>query len=239
MRGIFITGTDTGVGKTVVSAALLLALRGKSIDAGYMKPVATGCVVKDGRLVSPDVQFIREVCDIEDDDGLVSPVVFAPPVDPLTASAMAGRSIEMRVLEDAYEELSGRHGFLVVEGIGGIAVPLGPGFDVCDLISALDLPALVVIRPSLGTINHTILTVDYAMRRGVDVLALVVNSASPGRAAGPAGRTGPELIERKLGIPVIAWLDYAPDFERDPDGSLLRLGPGLADRVAGIFKGWH
>lgn len=237
-RGIFITGTDTGVGKTVVSAVLLLALREAGIDAGYMKPVATGCITEAGRLVSPDVKFIREVCRLEDDDRLVNPVAFARPVDPLSASLMERKSIEIHGLRKAYDELSKRHGFLIVEGIGGIAVPINRDIDVCGLISVLGLPALVVIRPSLGTINHTIMTLDYAGSRGVDVLGLVVNSAAP-CPGGPADRTGPELIKRTLGLPVVACVDHDPDLARDPAGAIRRAGQALAKWAVEEFNGWN
>ena len=238
MRGVFVTGTDTGVGKTVVSAAFLLALRGTGIDAAYMKPISTGCAMAGGRLFSPDVRFVGGICPLEDDDGLVNPIAFAPPIDPLSASAMAEKEIGMHVIMEAFSELSRKHEILIVEGIGGIAVPLGNGFDVCDLIRELGLPAIVVMRPSLGTVNHTIMTVDYARRRGVEVRGLVVNSSSSQRP-GLAARIGPGLVGGILDLPVIARIDYDPDLSRNPEKALRRFGPGLAEWATEEFKPWH
>ena len=237
MRGIFVTGTDTGVGKTVVCAALVHAFREKGIDAGYMKPVATGCALVEDRIICPDVEFVAKACGLDDDLDTVNPVSFTPPVDPLSASAMVGEPVDTGRITAAFEELSERHEFLVVEGIGGIAVPIGAGFDVCGLIALLSLPAIVVMRPDLGTINHTVLTVDYARRRGVGVLGLVVNSPS-GACRGPSARTGPAAAAEILGLPVIAEIGHDPEIAASPDRSIRRLAAQLAGWVE-VVKDWN
>ncbi|TAN37187.1 MAG: dethiobiotin synthase [Verrucomicrobia bacterium] len=156
-RGVFITGTDTGVGKTAVTAALLAVLRQRGVDAVPMKPVQTGCTKRAGKLVAPDLEFCLRNAGLAPAEELCV-YRFAPASSPHLAALLARRPIQLHKIASAFRRLAMRHDFVLVEGAGGTLVPLGGGRTMCDLMCALALPVVVVARPGLGTINHTLLT---------------------------------------------------------------------------------
>src|SRR3990167_2155347 len=147
-KGIFITGMDTGVGKTVVTAGLVLSLKHKGLDVGIMKPIQSG-----GR---GDTEFLIKVSGVNDEIELINPYYLKKPLAPLTASEIEGVKIDITAIKNAFEELSRRHDIVIVEGIGGLLVPLTEDYFVSDLILELDIPVIVVSRVGLGTINHTL-----------------------------------------------------------------------------------
>ena len=173
-HSIFVTGTDTGVGKTLVTALLALRLRARGLDVGVMKPFASGCERRGENLVSEDADFLRRATGIEDEEELLCPVKLEEPLAPLAALRRlppdARREIEARALTKvraAFEELSRRHDCVVVEGAGGLLAPLlhenGKVFTNSELASTLKLPIIVVARRALGTVNHTALTCRFPM----------------------------------------------------------------------------
>jgi dethiobiotin synthetase len=175
MRGLFVTATDTGVGKTVVCAALLAAMAGEGERVRAYKPVITG--LEDEAEIAArgewpaDHELLAAVAGMEPDD--VAPLRYGPAVSPHLAAALAGESVDpARLLAAARpdEDAAG----LVVEGVGGLLTPLADDFSVCDLAVALALPLLIAARPGLGTINHTLLTVRVARAAGLDVRAVVL-----------------------------------------------------------------
>jgi dethiobiotin synthetase len=155
---LFVTGTDTGVGKTVVCAALAAALNGRGVRVGYLKPVATGCLRQGGELVSPDVEFVRTAAGLDQPLELMSPIRFATPLAPPAAARAEGRRVDLKPAYAAWRALKQDREVLIVEGVGGLLAPLTEDLTVASLISDWGVPALVVARPSLGTINHTLLT---------------------------------------------------------------------------------
>src|SRR4051812_15551401 len=167
-RGVFVTGTDTGVGKTVVAAAIAAALRERGERVVAAKPVLTG--LDDGPPADHDVLASATGQAPEE----IAPVRFGPPVSPHLAAQLAG--VELDVGEMARRTLATRapDDVLVVEGVGGLLVPLGPQGCVRDLASALELPVVAAARPGLGTINHTLLTLEAARAGGLDVRAVVL-----------------------------------------------------------------
>ncbi|MCX6356479.1 MAG: dethiobiotin synthase [Candidatus Aureabacteria bacterium] len=183
-RGLFITGTDTGVGKTVVTALLAHLLRREGFNAGVMKPVASGGVMRGGRCCSPDALFLKEMLGLDDPIELLNPVCFSDPLAPSVAAAREGRAPDCGVLDRALYALRERHDLLLVEGIGGLLVPLGGKFTVADLAVRWEMPLLVVGRPGLGTINHTALTIAHARTRGLRVAGFIFNACSPGEGEG-------------------------------------------------------
>lgn len=194
MRSIFITGTDTGVGKTLIAAALAAVLKNKAIDVGVMKPVASG-----GR---DDAELLIKGAGVIDDITLVNPYCFETPVAPSVAAEIEGVRIDIEKIKAAYEELSRRHETLIVEGVGGLLVPIYKGYLVSDLIKDLNLPVIIVSRPALGTINHTLLTVRQARAKGIEVLGVIINNYDEAKA-GIAEKTAPEIIERIGKVPVL------------------------------------
>jgi len=217
-KGIFVTGTDTGVGKTVVAAALAAALRIDGVGAGVMKPVQTGAVPDDATnqllsvlggappasLRAPDAEYLKAVAGVDDPMRLICPSMYVTPVAPMVAAEFEGRAVNVGSILSAYRDLAARHELMVVEGAGGITVPLTEDYLMADLARSMGLPILVVARPSLGTINHTRLTVEYARSVGLDVVGVVINRC-PSRPD-IAERTNPAVIERLCKVPILAQL---------------------------------
>jgi dethiobiotin synthetase len=173
-RGFFVTGTDTGVGKTMVACALLRALRARGIDAGGFKPIETG-VGPEGPL---DGRALREAAGAGDALAAVCPQTFALPAAPTVAAAAEGRRVELAAVRQAFAALMARHACVVVEGAGGLLVPAAEGVSMADLARELGLPLLVVTRASLGTINHTRLTLEAAAARRLALAGVVISHGS-------------------------------------------------------------
>lgn len=217
-NGIFVTGTDTGVGKTVVAGALAAVLKADGIDVGVMKPVQTGAIPDDpanallavlgastpAKLRAPDAEYLKAVAGVDDPMRLICPSMYVTPVAPMVAADFEGRPVNVGSILSAYRDLAARHEFMVVEGAGGITVPLTEDYLMADLARAMGLPLLIVARPSLGTVNHTRLTVEYARSVGLEVVGVVINRY-PTRPD-IAERTNPAMIERLCKVPVLAQL---------------------------------
>jgi len=218
----FVTGTDTGVGKTHVAANLVRALRRRRIDAGAMKPVATGAV----RGVSEDALVLWAAVERSDPLDLINPVCLRPPLAPSVAARVARKPIDLRRIWSAYRRLSSRHECMVVEGVGGLLVPILDRYPVARMAKRLGLPLVVVTRPTLGTINHTALTVQAAKSFGLEVLGLIINHHQDFRI-GPAERTCRQALETECGVPVLGEVRYrAPDRVFDRIADRLQATPG-------------
>jgi dethiobiotin synthetase len=201
VKGFFVTGTDTNVGKTLVAAGLTAALRQKGIKAGYFKPVQSGCPEEGGRLIPTDARIAQELAHLPEPLELLTPITLRLPLAPGVAAAREGIAIDLEKVAASYKELASRYDFLVVEGAGGLYVPLVDNdFLVLDLARWLRLPLLVVARAGLGTINHTALTVLAARHAGLEVAGVILNrcSANPGLAE----QTNPAVIEAITGVPI-------------------------------------
>lgn len=221
--GVMVTGTDTGVGKTVVAAAVAAALRARGVDCGVMKPIQTGALATPEGRVSVDARFLAQAAGVSDPAEQVCPVLLDAPAAPSVAATEAGTEIRILPILDAFDALSSRHELMVVEGAGGLAVPIVGKYLLAELVQELELPLLVVARACLGTINHTLLTVHYARHHGLEVLGIIINGY-PGEPD-LAERTAPALIERLSGVPVLA---LAPQIDGiDVDAADTRGLPGL------------
>ena len=214
--GLFVTGTDTEVGKTAVAAALAHAFRRRGLSVGVMKPVATGCARRGGRLVSEDAERLRRAAGASDPHDLICPYRFEDPVAPLAALRSGGPPISLDRIEKSFCALAARHDLMLVEGIGGLLVPLDGRHTVADLARRLGLPVLVVARAGLGTINHTLLTIEAARSGGLDLLGVVFNRR--GGKPSLAERTNPAIVRRLGEVPVL--------------GSVLRISSPLPASVA-------
>jgi dethiobiotin synthetase len=210
--GLFITGTDTGVGKTVVAAAIIKALHAQGIHACGMKPIETGCARVGSTLYPSDGMLLKKVSMMDEHIGFVTPYCFETPVAPSLASEMEGRAIHVSLIKEKFQALLERHPAVVVEGIGGILVPIKKDYFVLDLIRELDLPLVVVTRPSLGTINHTLLTVHYALGRGIAVSGVIINFSRPPEST-VSENTNPLLLEQLCPVPVIGILPHLNNLE--------------------------
>jgi dethiobiotin synthetase len=162
VRGFFVTGTDTGVGKTVVTGGLAAALRARGLTVGILKPVQSGAMADDPE---GDAGKLGAEC----------VYAFAAPLAPLVAARMEGAAVELEPVVRAAERLAAANDILLVEGAGGLLVPLAEGLLVADVAQALSLRLVVVARAGLGTVNHVLLTLEAARSRGLAVAAVVLN----------------------------------------------------------------
>ena len=181
--GIFVAGTGTDVGKTVISAGVLRLLRRHGEAAMAMKPVQTGCEAdSDGRMRAPDIDCVLRAAGIEVDEETanhLSPYRFVPACSPHLAARMAGQRIEMEKIVASAVWLAGRYRRLVVEGAGGVLVPLNETQIMLSIALELEMPVLLVGHSGLGTINHVLLSLEAVRRRGCEVLGVVLNDTRP------------------------------------------------------------
>lgn len=219
--GCFVTGTDTGVGKTLVACALARALREAGRGVGVMKPVETG-VGPGGPL---DAQALRRAAGVDDPLDEVCPQCFALPAAPNIAAAHEGTRVDLARVRRAWRKLSARHDPMIVEGAGGLLVPLTDDFVMADLARELRLPLLVVARAALGTINHTLLTLEVAVARGLDVKGVIVSHATGGLS--DADERNLSFLRRELGGALLGEIPPLGPGET-PDPATLRV-PGLLD----------
>ena len=175
-RGIFVTGTDTDIGKTVVSLGLMQALQDQGLTVAGMKPVASGCERTAAGLRNADALLLQRQSSIPLDYALVNPFAFEPAIAPHLAAHAAGESITLGPIEQAYAALAARVDVVVVEGVGGWRVPLHDGLDVGGLAQALNLPVCLVIGMRLGCLNHALLSADAIVSRDCELVGWVANS---------------------------------------------------------------
>ncbi|MEW6675920.1 MAG: dethiobiotin synthase [Nitrospirota bacterium] len=211
-KGFFITATDTGVGKTVITAALIKAIGILGLRPCGMKPIETGCIKEGDVLIPSDGMFIKAIAHMEEDIRFISPCCFKSLLAPLPASEIEGISVDLEKIKKAYTELSKNYDAVVVEGIGGLLVPIKRDYFVLDLIREFGLPTIVVSRPGLGTINHTMLTVNYAVKEGLTVAGIIINYSRPPDGT-LAEDTNPEVIRQINPVATIGIFPYLQDME--------------------------
>lgn len=237
--GIFITGTDTDVGKTVVSAGLALVLRDRGMKVGVMKPVATGCYGSDTRLISQDAAFLMEAAQNEYPP-LSSPSRFRNPLSPNVAATLEKREVDIPKILKSYRELQKHYDFIIVEGVGGLMVPLKKDYYVANLIRDMELPIVIVSYAGLGAINHTLLTVDAATIRGLEVRGIIFNRVSVTNYS-LAELTNPKVIHDLSGVPILGNLPNIDELNMDncQFGKLKEIFQERIriDKITGSFSG--
>jgi dethiobiotin synthetase len=198
VSGIFVTGTDTGVGKTEIATGLLAGFRSRGITAVGMKPVASGCSVADEGLRAEDAVKLMAAAgvDVAYDD--VNPYALVDPIAPHIAAGQSGVEIKVGRIRSAYQTLSDQAERVVVEGVGGWRVPLGPALALSDLPNALGLPVVLVVGLRLGCLNHSLLTVESIRARGVRLAGWIANEIDP------------DMLARDENIATLAALIDAP-----------------------------
>ena len=204
MSGLFITATDTEVGKTVITGAIGAALAARGLQVGVMKPIASGGVAdRNGKLVSEDATFLMQAARIlEKDRDLVNPLCLAPALTPAVAATLSGTTVHIPAILQSYEALTKKYNPVIVEGVGGITAPLWEEYLVADFMVALALPAIIVTRPNMGTINHTLLTVEYAWQRGIQVAGIIINGWNE-EEVGVLERSNADYIARLTKVPIL------------------------------------
>ena len=216
MRSVFITGTDTGVGKTVVAASLLAAARARGINAAPMKPVQTGCVSGGGdalhgnRLLAPDLEFCLSAADLNpapQERHWMCPYRFITASSPHLAAAHAGAHIEKETIRANFRRILKKYDAAIVEGAGGVLVPIDGRHTMLDLMKCLRLPVLLVARAGLGTLNHTLLSLRELRRAKLKVLGVVLVDSQPGKP-GLIEKDNVRTIERMGDAQVLARLPF-------------------------------
>jgi dethiobiotin synthetase len=208
-RGLFITATDTGAGKTFISALLVKALRERGIDAGYLKPLATDASGTIDEPVCEDVEFVKNYAGISGGTHELCPVLLKQPLSPYAAARLHGVEVDLGKVSAAFSRARKQHDFMVVEGVGGLLVPLTRKDTVLDLIVMLGLPALVVCRPGLGTINHSLLTLNTLKSADISILGFVTNGDAG--QADPSIISNPEIIQEFSKVPFLGHVPYCSD----------------------------
>jgi dethiobiotin synthetase len=216
--GILITGTDTGVGKTFFAATLGAYLRESGYRVGVMKPVETGCDERDGELIPSDALCLRDASGCAEPMEKICPYRFREPLAPSIAAERAGVKIDMDRLLAVYGEISAAHDITLVEGAGGLMVPLLPSFTYADFARVLKLPVLIVGANKLGAINHLLLPLEHAACKGLMTLGYVLNRTSD--QASLAAETNREVLSNLTGVPCLGELSY---FAEAKDGKTLSL----------------
>lgn len=207
-KGIFVTGTDTGVGKTVIAAALVLAARQEGLRVAVLKPVETGCRRENGELLPADGLFLQQIAGHTTSLDDVVPLRYETPVAPLVAAGIEGKTPDVKSLLAVFERLRNEFDFVVVEGAGGLLVPIseslsgahGEFYFMRDLARDCGLPLVIVGRAGLGTINHTLLSVHEAELAGIRVAGVVLNQTEP--VADTASATNAAVLRKILHVPV-------------------------------------
>lgn len=221
--GIFVTGTDTGVGKTVIAGAIADYFRRHKVRTGVCKIAATGCERRREGLVSEDAEFLAHCADSAFALDVICPQRFAEPLAPAIAAERANEALEWPAIQRSLDVISAGSDVIIVEGVGGLMVPMDKQSSLLDVARWLDLPTLVVARPTLGTINHTLLTVNALRAAKVPVIGVVINRY-PADQTDTAAETNPRAIERWGKVNVLC---LAPDEPFTP--------PALPDGVVGAI----
>ena len=200
------TGTDTEIGKTAITAGLAAVLKRRGINAGVMKPISAG-----GRA---DAKLLRRAARSDQPLDTINPIYLRDPLSPNIAARREEKILDLAPVFDAFNHISKIHDYLLVEGVGGLLVPITDDFLVADLAARLDLPLLIVARAALGTINHTLLTIEAARARGLQINSVIYNTLSAG-SSDVSAQMSPEVVTRISGVPSSGTIPYDPDVDVD------------------------
>jgi dethiobiotin synthetase len=229
VSGVLITGTGTGVGKTLVACAIAAAFA-RRLRVAPFKPVETGCAAVNGELRPDDAVRLREAAASDADLDLVCPFRYAEPLAPWLAAERAGRPVSIERLHACFARLGGIADLVIVESAGGLLVPLADDYTFADLARDLHLPVVVVVRSQLGAINHTLLTLECAQARGLEVLGYVLNDVDPERDL--ARETNRRVLERFARVPCLGEVPHLTGSDAAPHA----FGEALAERLSSAVR---
>lgn len=211
-NGVFITGTDTGIGKTWFTIALMEKLKKQGHQVSGMKPIATGAILNNDKLINEDANQIMQHCSEPTNYELINPVVFELPVSPHIAVSQKNEVVDLDQIMDCYKQLASNSEDVIVEGIGGWRVPISEGLSLVDLVRALDLPIILVVGFKLGCINHAILTAEAIRADGLSLIGWASNQLDKDYLF---TEETIKTLKKALACPHIANLPYADDFVSD------------------------
>lgn len=208
MKGYFITGTDTGVGKTIVTACLANLFKNQNV--GVMKPIETGVDPECSSSSNSDAKFLMEITGVQDPLEDVSPYRLKSPASPYQAARIEGKVIDPERILERFRTLQSKHSMMLVEGIGGLMVPIAQRYKVTDLALQMGLSLIIVSRVQVGTLNHTLMTINAAQQQGLKIKGVILNPAYEGELEPIEAEQG-KLIEEFSGIPILGTCPYIND----------------------------
>ena len=179
MKSIFITGTDTDIGKTYITAGLAVTLRKMGVDIGVMKPFAAGNAQKNG-FKSEDVEILSKAAQVNDSENLVNPQFFPIPASPYTAWKKLKIKPKIPTILKSFKKLSNLHEMLLIEGMGGVMTPILKDYYITNLIKEMKIPTIIVTRSKVGTVNHTIMTVKFCEKFKIPIKGIIINNFDKG-----------------------------------------------------------
>ena len=215
MKSLFITGTDTDVGKTYITAGLAITLRKMSIDVGVMKPFAAGVAQKKG-FKSEDVEILSNAAQINDSETLVNPQFFPISASPYTAWKKLKIKPKIPLILSSFKKLSKKHDMMLVEGMGGTLTPILKNYYITNLIKDMKIPTVIVTRSKVGTVNHTLMTVMMCQKYKIPIKGIIINNFDKGY---PINQLKKDL-ENLTGIKVLGSIPFIRDMS---DQSLYRI----------------
>jgi len=211
MKSLFITGTDTDVGKTYVTAGLAVTLRKMGIDVGIMKPFAAGTPQKNG-FKSEDIEILSRAAQVSDPEDLVNPQFFKMAASPYTASKSLKVKVKVKSVLSNFKKLSKLHSMLLVEGMGGIMTPILKNYFVTDLIKDMKLPAVIVTRTRIGTVNHTIMTCKMCEKYKIPIKGIIINNFD---SDGYTVKTLKRDLQSLTGVPILGTIPFIDNLSDD------------------------
>lgn len=215
MQSFFITGTDTDVGKTYITAGLAVYLRKSDVDVGVMKPFAAGTAQKKG-YKSEDVDILSRAAMVSDPESLVNPQFFKMPASPYTAWKKLKTKPKISTVLSSFKKLSGLHDVMLVEGMGGVMTPILKNYHITDLIKDMRIPAIVVTSSKVGTVNHTIMTVKMCQKYKIPVKGIIINNFDKGYEIKQLKKD----LESLTGVKVLGSIPFLKDLS---DSSLYKI----------------
>jgi dethiobiotin synthetase len=219
LRGLFVTGTDTGVGKTYVACGIIAALRARGVRVGAYKPAVSGSTHGPGGPIWDDLVQLQSALGGEVEFERICPQRFQAPLAPPVAARLEGKRVDAELLRSGIEWWRLRADVVIVEGAGGLLSPITETEAVADLAGSLGFPLMIVARVSLGTINHTLLTLEAARARGLEVAGIVLNHSTPPNADDSSLDSNPAELQQRCGTPILAILPH------ESTAGLLRQSP--------------
>lgn len=227
MKSYFITGTDTDVGKTYVTAGLASAIKKNGINIGIMKPFAAGTKETTG-YKSKDVQILSEAADVNDDEKIINPYFFPIPASPYTATQNLGIKVDISIALDSLKKLRMIHDVLLVEGMGGVMTPIMEDYFITDLIKDMNLDTIIICSSRIGTVNHTLMTCKICKTSGIKIRGIIINNLDEhGYPLDELKRDLESLTE----LPVLGIIPYIQDFTIDKISEIISKEINIASLV--------
>jgi len=211
MKSLFITGTDTDIGKTYVTAGLAVTLRKMDIDVGIMKPFAAGIPQKKG-LKSEDVEILSQAAQVSDPEDLMNPQFFKMAASPYTASKNLKVKVKVKSILSSFKKLSKLHSMLLVEGMGGIMTPILKNYFVTNLIKDMKIPTVIVTRTRVGTVNHTIMTCKMCEKYKIPIKGIIINNFD---SDGYQVKTLKRDLQSLTGVPILGTIPFIDNLSDD------------------------